>query len=209
MNKNLTKKLRNIIIVTIFLFVVGFMVTSACGTSNPVFGYEIIAADEKGVLEYNTAEESMGTRNIVIEKDKYPGNIEVLINNKIKNPEPYPYPLKYGEKYYYHYFLGEYISEYYPIKFSVAVFQDGKEIYSAKWKIYDSANNWLLTDLHLLSFILLFLAILLIPWKIIAAIFNKKGPSLILILIIISLLLLFSISLLVAGHFISNLSCII
>lgn len=87
---------------------------------------ELTKYEENGHFEY-TFEGNAGS--ISIDTNLYP-NIEIYINKSLLIPSVYKNEL--------HYYLYEkYGSEYFPSKISISVLQNGKEIYSAKWKIKD------------------------------------------------------------------------
>ena len=201
------KKFKNITIATIIIFIISFGIANACGWTS---SYKIITSNEKGIFEFP---KDMGDAVLLVNKTRYPGEIKASVNGKFidhKSGLRISHSGEFISEDYYlfdDYFLNEYVSRYYPKKFPIIIFQDGKEVYSANWKIYDVNDYWLNTDSHFMLLFLLCAMVLLIPWKIFAVISGKKGPSFKLTVVMFSLVILILAIYLLSGYFIKNSFC--
>lgn len=151
MNKDLTKKFKNIVVASFLVFFFSFGVASACAT---IPSYRIVALDENGSFSFPKEVDALST---IVDVEKYPGTVEIYINNEKLQPTH-----EAGN-------LGKYVSS---ENNSVSVKQNGKEIYSAKWRIY---HPW--SKKNILQLILLtsaFITLSLIIWGIISSLFGKK-----------------------------------
>ena len=174
-----------IIIASFFMFLFSFGIASACGRS----GMEsIVASSEKG----DSSLRGTYSPSIMIDTEKYPNNVEVYVNNKkIEKVEPG----KDGRIYYY---FDQYAKWWFPESLAIRVEQDGNEIYSANWKIYDTTFSWSEKILPILLFLASFVTLVLIVWGFIANLVGKRRVTSFAIFVsigidfLIGLLLIFS-----------------
>ena len=183
MNKKLTKN----IIASFLMFLFSFGAVNACGK---IATTDIAISNEKGSF-YISKESS----SIKIDNEKYPGTVEVFINNEkiqaLNNQ-------KNNSTYYY---FDQYASSWFPKNILISIRQDGKEIYSARVKVYDTTYSWgekILTPILVIS---IFLTLVIITWGIISSFFDKWKIKLKIIFILIGIDILLGILLIFWNDF--------